>query len=353
MKLSIVLLVALMWLPAARAEDHAVVLIYHHVSDDTPASTSVSPATFERHLEYLEEHDFKVMPLSSILEAVVARRPLPPNAVAITFDDAYRSVYTEAFPRLRQRGWPFTLFVNTMAVDRGYSSSLNWEQIRELNRAGAEIGNHSHTHDHLVRRRDGESAADWRLRVTRDIETAATRIDTETGTSGKLFAYPYGEYSAELEDVLRTLGYYGIAQQSGAVGYLTDLLAVPRFPLAHGYDDMKRFATSINARPLPVRELIATPSKRRLDDVERLRMIVDNGDFRASQLACYSAGGELLPISVGAADQIEIVVDVDGIGRPGRNKVNCTAPAIGEPGAYFWYSYQWLQRNPDGSWYDG
>ncbi|MGD8348472.1 MAG: polysaccharide deacetylase family protein [Gammaproteobacteria bacterium] len=353
MKISLALLVALLWLSAACAEDHAVVLMYHHVSEDTPASTSVTPAIFERHLEYLEDHGFTVMPLSSILEAVVARRPLPPNAVAITFDDAYRSVYTEAFPRLEKRGWPFTIFVNTMAVDRGYSSSLDWEQIRELARAGAEIGNHSHTHDHLVRLRDGESTDEWRHRVTRDIESAALRIEAETGTGSKLFAYPYGEYSAELEDILRKLGYYGIAQQSGAVGYLTDLLAVPRFPLAHGYDDMQRFATSVNARPLPVRELVATSSNRRLDEIERLRMILDSGDFRSGQLACYSAAGKALPISVDEGEEIKIVVDVDGTGRPGRNKVNCTAPATGEPGTYFWYSYQWLQRNPDGSWYKG
>ena len=36
---------------------------------------------------------------------------------------------------------------------------------------------------------------------------------------------------------------------------------------------------------------------------------------------------------------------------PGRNKVNCTAPAADERGAYFWYSYLWLVKNADGSWY--
>ncbi|MGD2172319.1 MAG: hypothetical protein PVF80_09450, partial [Gammaproteobacteria bacterium] len=65
------------------------------------------------------------------------------------------------------------------------------------------------------------------------------------------------------------------------------------------------------------------------------------------------AAGKALPISVDEGEEIKIVVDVDGTGRPGRNKVNCTAPATGEPGTYFWYSYQWLQRNPDGSWYKG
>ena len=345
-------LTACLWWSAAFADDHAVVLIYHHVSAATPAATSVTPEVFESHLEYLERNDFTVWPLARVLDAVAARETLPRNTVAITFDDAYRSVHTEAWPRLRQRGWPFTVFVNSEAVDRGYASTMSWAQVRDLIRAGADIGNHSHTHDHLVRRRTGESEADWRQRVTRDIETGAARIEAETGRRPVLFAYPYGEYSEALKEIVREFGYRGVAQQSGAVGYLTDPLAVPRFPLARGYDDLGRLATAVNARPLPVREVEVTRAGRDGDDVERLRLLLEAGDYRLPQLACYG-GGKALPVTHRKGEPAEIVVDVAGIGRPGRNKVNCTAPAVGEPGAYFWYSYQWLLRNPDGSWYDG
>lgn len=347
------ILAACLWWTAALADDHAVVLIYHHVSADTPAATSVTPAVFESHLDYLERHGFTVWPLARVLDAVAARENLPRNTVAISFDDAYRSVYTEAWPRLKKRGWPFTVFVNSEAVDRGYASTMSWAQIRELARDGGDIGNHSHTHDHLVRRRAGESEADWRRRVTRDIETAAARIEAETGSRPTLFAYPYGEYSEPLKEIVRGLGYRGIAQQSGAVGYLTDPLAVPRFPLARGYDDLERLATAVNARPLPVSSVEITPARRNGDDVERLRLLLEAGDYRPRQLACYGAGGKALPLERGGGEPAEIVVDVAGIGRAGRNKVNCTAPAIGEAGAYFWYSFQWLLRNPDGSWYDG
>lgn len=352
MKLPLAILAALLWLPAAQADDHAVVLIYHHVSADTPAATSVTPRVFQSHLDYLERNGFTVWPLARVLDAVAARHTLPRNTVAITFDDAYRSVYSEAWPRLRKRDWPFTVFVNSEAVDRGYAETMSWEQIRELARAGVEIGNHSHTHDHLVRRRNGESEADWRRRVRHDIETGAARIEAETGSRSSLFAYPYGEYSKPLRKIVRELGYRGIAQQSGAVGYRTDLLAVPRFPLARGYDDLERFATAVNARPLPVTAVEATPSSRRAGDIERLRLVLETGGYRPGQIACYG-GGKPLPLERGADEPLELVVDVAGIGRPGRNKINCTAPAVDEPGAYFWYSYQWLLRNPDGSWYEG
>ncbi len=353
MTLRAAILVASLWWSAALADDHAVVLIYHHVSADTPAATSVTPEVFESHLDYLERNGFTVWPLARVLDAVAARETLPRNTVSFTFDDAYRSVYTEAWPRLRKRGWPFTVFVNSEAVDRGYASTMSWAELRQLARGGVDIGNHSHTHDHLVRRRAGESVADWRRRVTRDIETAAARIETETGTRTTLFAYPYGEYSQPLKEVVRALGLRGVAQQSGAVGYLTDPLAVPRFPLARGYDDLGRLATAVNARPLPVREVDVTPARRNPDDVERLRLVLEPGDYRPRQLACYGGGGKALPVTRGNGENSELVVDLAGIGRAGRNKVNCTAPAIGESGAYFWYSFQWLLRNPDGSWYEG
>lgn len=55
---------------SAFAADSAVVLQYHHVSADTPASTSVSPEQFERHLEYLAENGFNVRPLERAIMAL-------------------------------------------------------------------------------------------------------------------------------------------------------------------------------------------------------------------------------------------------------------------------------------------
>jgi hypothetical protein len=37
--------------------------------------------------------------------------------------------------------------------------------------------------------------------------------------------------------------------------------------------------------------------------------------------------------------------------RPGRTRVNCTAPSTTESGVYYWYGYLWMKKNGDGSWY--
>lgn len=334
------------------ADDHAVALLYHHVSNDTPPATSVSPATLERHLDFLEQNRFTVWPLGQILDYIEQGKPLPENTVALTFDDAYRSVYSQAFPLLQRRGWPFTLFVNSAAIDRGYQPCMNWQQLAELAAAGVEIGNHSHSHAHLVRRQGQESEQQWRNRVTTDIRRAERRLRHELKVTTRLFAYPYGEYTPALKEIIADLGFWGIAQQSGAIGSHSDPLAIPRFPMAAGHAGMQRFKISVQARPLPVRSAVATPKQSPDGDIQQLEILVDTGNYRAGQLACYSASGKPIPMRRDpAAEGQRASLDLSTIGSPGRNKVNCTAPALNEKGVYYWYSYQWLVRHPDGSWY--
>ena len=135
----------------------AKILLYHHVSDTTPPSTSVTVASFERHLALLEEEAYRIVPLQQIVDVVMTGGELESDWVAITFDDAYQSVLTEALPRLKKLGWPFTVFVSTDLVDRGYGGYLNWEQLRTLESEGASIANHAVSHEHMVRRQSGES----------------------------------------------------------------------------------------------------------------------------------------------------------------------------------------------------
>ena len=70
----------------------AVILQYHHVSDTTPKSTSITPNQFAVHLKYLKEKSFNVVPLSTLIDNIKNQQPLEDKTVAITFDDAYIDV---------------------------------------------------------------------------------------------------------------------------------------------------------------------------------------------------------------------------------------------------------------------
>ncbi len=326
----------------ARADDHAVILIYHHVAEDTPASTSVTPARFAAQLEWLADHDYRVLPLPEVLDALAERRALPPNSVALTFDDAYLSVYNIARPMLEARGWPYSVFVSTEFIDKGYGNYVSWPQLRRMAEQGATIGNHGVRHQSALTRLRGESKADWLERFRLDALQAQERISAETGQVPQIYAWPYGEYNAEVEAVIAELGWYGLGQQSGAAGYDAPTTSVPRFPIATNYADEADFALRVRAEPLPVRILDAP--ERLLDSGDPpplLRFRLDDGPFRSGAVNCYDSRGERLEL---ASDGSRLSIQSPTpLGR-GRAKYTCTAPHRDKPGVFGWYSHLWIVR---------
>ena len=93
----------------------APILLYHHVANDTPASTSISPAQFEQHMAYINEHH-TVLPLTEIVAAIKAGKSLPANALAITFDDGYKNILTNGHPILRRYDFPYTILATIFSV---------------------------------------------------------------------------------------------------------------------------------------------------------------------------------------------------------------------------------------------
>jgi peptidoglycan/xylan/chitin deacetylase (PgdA/CDA1 family) len=340
-----------------------VIFLYHHVAEDTPAATSVTPEAFAAQLDFLEREGFAVVPVLELLKAVAAGDALPDKTVALSFDDAYSSVLSAAVPELRSRGWPFTVFVNTAAIDDGYRGYLSWDELRVLGENGGTIGNHSVSHAHLVRELPGESGGDWRRRIHDEIAAAAERLEAEVGDYlVPVFAYPYGEYTPELARIVDEHGLFGLGQHSGAVGPASDLLAAPRYPIATGLglsaDD---FALRARSRALPLapagpeRHIVAAGEDR---PAVELALATADDDIRLDELACYASGQGGMQIewrdgrTPGAGEAgAFLVTPVRPLG-PGRSKYNCTAPSRASPGVYYWYSWLWMKRRDDGAWYD-
>ena len=95
------------------AADYATILMYHRFGEDRYPSTNVTLEQFEEHLEVLAQDQYNVLPLDDIVAYRQSGEPLPDRTVAITIDDAYLSVYEQAFPRLQRYGFTATLFMAT------------------------------------------------------------------------------------------------------------------------------------------------------------------------------------------------------------------------------------------------
>lgn len=93
-------------------------LTYHRIAEPSdprdldPGLISASPPEFERHVAWLAANAAPIA-LDDLLAARGGRARLPPRAVLVTFDDAYRDFAECAWPVLRAHGVPATVFVPT------------------------------------------------------------------------------------------------------------------------------------------------------------------------------------------------------------------------------------------------
>jgi len=343
--------IAAAWLAPAVPASAAVVLQYHHVGTSTPPATSTAPDRFAMHLDYLEQAGFEVVGLQELVDAVAAGGPLPDRAAAITFDDGYRSIYEAAWPLLKRRGWPFTVFVNPAPHDNGSPLFMSWDQLREMSAGGATIANHTVNHPHLLEHAPGQDEAAWQRRVAAEITGAQERIREEIGFAPLLFAWPFGEYDAALLELLGELGFTGFGQQSGPLALFSDLRALPRFPFGGPYGDRDDFATKVESLPMPLAAgagsvRLLSASGQPLGDAvlaapaRPVLMLQLAAGFDSGRLACYVSGQGRAILHV---EDGWVRVQAERPLSEGRARYNCTAPSA-ETGRYHWFSQSWIIR---------
>lgn len=345
------LFLLLVYLVPAQAARSCVVLQYHHVSNDTPGITSVTPAQFNDHLDYLQTNHFNVMPLREVVTALTKGTGLPEKCVSLTVDDAYTSVYQNAYPGIKALGWPMTVFVSTAGVDAGIASFMSWEQMREMSQHGVVFENHGHGHIHLLRTIPDESMTAWRERILNDIQTAQQRITQEIGNAPRLFAHPYGEFNPEVIQLVKASGLTGFGQQSGPLWPRADFGALPRFPMNAQYASMPGFIIKVNSLPLPV--VSAEPGDPLVPLQQwrpELKLTLEPGSYSKATLQCFTGGSNNVELtwSTDRPGLLSIKPNFDL--KPGRSRTNCTMPA-NHTGRFRWYSHNWFVRNADGSWY--
>ena|SRR5436190_15854738 len=232
------------------------ILGYHRVVERLDAykeyalpAMEVSVSMLEKHLDWLGRH-FEVISLEDLPAARRRSKPL----AAVTFDDGYSEVFHNAFPVLKRKGIPATLFVVTDLVgtakvplhDRLYAvlshtqrrnpfastqhllrthgsnavtemisaldvdgevarktpaalRPLTWPMLAEMRDAGMTIGSHSKTHAFLT----NESPD----RVQDEVRGSRAALQKNLAIKTDLFAYPGGDFNGAVVDAVQAAGY--------------------------------------------------------------------------------------------------------------------------------------------------
>ena len=328
-------LLALLTIGTAHAASHAVVIMYHRFGEGDHPSTNTTIEQFEAHLRELSTGGYTVLPLAEVASKVRSGEPLPERAVAITVDDAYTSVYEEAFPRLMEHGFPFTLFVATRAIGEVPGGYASWDQIREMQAAGVDIGSQTHSHPHL--HRIPIDAA------RREIEESNRIFLEELGLTPSLHAYPYGEYSPEVRDLVEEMGFEAaFGQHSGVMHTSQNPYEFPRFTFNENYGSADRLRLVLNALPLPISEMVPE-SGVLLENPPLVGFTIEEGVEPLGRLSCFASGmGTVKTITLGRRIEIRFPGPFEG----SRGRLNCTMPVEGggqEAGRWRWFGRQFVR----------
>ena len=309
--------------------DSATIIMYHRFGEGRYPSTNINMEQFKEHLALLTNGDYTIMPLPEIVEKLKSGQLLPDRTVGISIDDAYLSVYENAWPLLKAADLPFTIFVATRPVGRNLPSYMSWDQLRELKAAGVTIGSQTHTHPHMQR-----LSVD---RVREEIEISNKIFLNELGERPELFAYPYGEYSRFVIDAVKDAGFTAaFGQNSGIMHTDEDFFELPRFAFNENYGALSRLKLAINGLPLKIKEL--TPKDMVLSQNPPIYgFTLDEEMSPISQLRCFASNHGKLEVSLlGMRAEIRL----PGPLPSPRGRINCTMPAGKE--RWRWYGRQFL-----------
>ncbi len=309
--------------------DSATIIMYHRFGEGRYPSTNISMEQFEEHLALLTNGDYTIMPLPEIIEKLRSGQLLPDRTVGISIDDAYLSVYENAWPLMKAANLPFTIFVATSPVDRNLAGYMSWDQLRELKVAGVTIGSQTHTHPHMHR-----LSAE---RVREEIKTSNQIFLEQLGERPKLFAYPYGEYSRFVVDAVKEADFTAaFGQNSGIIHKDENFFELPRFAFNENYGALSRLKLAINGLPLKIKDL--TPEDMVLSQNPPIYgFTLDEEMSPVSQLRCFASEHGKLEVSLlGLRAEIRL----PGPLPSPRGRINCTMPAGKE--RWRWYGRQFL-----------
>lgn len=207
----------LMWIDQHRI---VPVVMYHHIDKlDEHNVATIPPERFEKHLQYLREHNFDVLTLDELVDAIKSQTALSRKTVALTFDDGYLDNFTNAFPLLKKYNVPATMYITPDLV--GQPGYMNWEQLREMQQSGITIGSHTRRHQYLP----DASPEQW----VDEIVNSRRILEEKLGVSINHFSYPVGGFNKNIKQLVKRAGYQSaVSTNRGYDRYNKDVFELNR-----------------------------------------------------------------------------------------------------------------------------
>ena len=314
-------------------DDYGIIsLMYHRFEENKYPSTNIKINDFKNHIKILEDKKFDFVNPKNFEDELKNNKNQ--RKILLTIDDGFESFYKNAWPILKEKKIPFILFVSTREV--GSFNYMTWDQIRKISKEDfVEIGNHSHTHEYLV-----DENKDV---IINDIKKSILIFKKELGTNSEFFSYPFGEYSLEFKNIIKSFKFkYAFGQHSGVMDETKDFYELPRFPINEKYGEIKRFNSLTKTLPFKFSKI--TPDEKYLlpsKNPPEVKIIFHKNINNLKSVNCYSnEGNKWRQSDVEFVNDITLKVNINEKFLGERGRINCS---LRDPSGYWrWLGLQFV-----------
>ncbi|MNI19010.1 Poly-beta-1,6-N-acetyl-D-glucosamine N-deacetylase precursor [compost metagenome] len=225
-------------------ENQVAVIVYHHISDES-GDVTITKKLLGKQLRDLSSRGYHFISLHQF-KAFLGGAAVPPNAVLVTFDDGYRSFYTEAYPILSKRRIPAVNFVITKDLDQPLLAlipALSRDEIKQMTKETDGMDFQCHT-DRLHNRTEQggpllttklmigdqlETDENYNQRIKKDTNMCISRLRELYKGPVDTLAYPFGSFNLSSIKLLQDAGVsYGFTTISEMVTRDTNPMQIPR-----------------------------------------------------------------------------------------------------------------------------
>ena len=228
----------------AFAQDRYGVLAYHSVVDESAAENqkhyfpqTISAQMLIKHFNWLKENGYNVISWQQVIDAENGKGTLPDNAVLLSFDDGYETMYNVVFPLLKAYNYPavfapVTGWLDTPANQKiAYADKMldrsvfaTWSQVKEMEQSGlVEVASHTHNlHNGINANPSGgqlpaviapeykngkyETEDAYKNRLKSDFAHTVQTLVNHIGKKPRVMVWPYGQFNDVAVQLARQAG---------------------------------------------------------------------------------------------------------------------------------------------------
>lgn len=243
------------------------ILMYHQVGDFAPMkghrSTYCHHKRFASQMAYLARFGYTVLSMDQVLACLRGERPIPPKAVALTFDDGYENFYEYAWPVLQKHGFPAMVYLisdllgqpaSWFAADgRATPPLMSAARVRQLRGEGVDFGSHTASH---IRLAEQDTA-----RIREEIGRSKAALEDVLGEAVDHFCYPFGSHDRRAVDAVADAGFRSATTCVRAPATVADdPLTLPRKAISYG-DNLLGYFWRMHMKNTPKHAFIRRPGE--------------------------------------------------------------------------------------------